>query len=48
METYHGLASSLYGKKPDRKSLTRSLASPVDMKIVDKTSRVYKLIDPMY
>jgi hypothetical protein len=42
------LASSFYGKEPDRKSLTRSLASLVDMRIVDKTSEGYKVIDPMY
>ncbi len=42
------LASSFYGKEPDRKSLTRSLASLVDMRIVDKTTHGYRLIDPMY
>lgn len=42
------LASSFYGKEPDRKSLTRSLASLVDMRIVEKTTDGYRLIDPMY
>lgn len=42
------LASSFYGKAPDRKSLTRSLASLVDMRIVDKTTDGYGLVDPMY
>ncbi len=42
------LASSFYGKEPDRKSLTRSLAALVDMRIVDKTADGYRLIDPMY
>lgn len=42
------LTTSFYGKEPDRKSLTRSLASLVDMRIVDKTTDGYRLIDPMY
>jgi uncharacterized protein len=42
------LTSSFYGRDPDRKSLTRSLSSLVDMRIVDKTSEGYRLIDPMY
>jgi AAA+ ATPase superfamily predicted ATPase len=42
------LTSSFYGKEPDRKSLTRSLASLVDMRIVEKTADGYRLIDPMY
>jgi AAA+ ATPase superfamily predicted ATPase len=42
------LATSFYGREPDRKSLTRSLASLVDLRIVDRTADGYKLIDPMY
>ncbi|MGH9917475.1 MAG: hypothetical protein ACRD6W_01175 [Nitrososphaerales archaeon] len=42
------LTSSLYGREPDRKSLTRSLSSLVDMRIVDKTAEGYRLVDPMY
>jgi uncharacterized protein len=41
------LASSFYGRQPDRKSLSRSLASLVDMRIVNKTPEGYGLIDPM-
>jgi AAA+ ATPase superfamily predicted ATPase len=42
------LVGSFYGKQPDRKSLSRSLKSLVDMRIVEKTGERYTLIDPMY
>jgi len=42
------LATSFYGREPDKKSFTRSLASLVDMRIVDRTAEGYRLVDPMY
>lgn len=40
--------ASIQGRGPDKKSLTRSLASLIDMRIVEKTAQGYKLVDPMY
>jgi AAA+ ATPase superfamily predicted ATPase len=42
------LSSTFYGKEPDKKSLTRSLSSLVDMRILERTTEGYKLVDPMY
>ena len=42
------LTGSIHGKEPDKKSLTRSLASLVDMRIVERTAEGYRLLDPMY
>ncbi|MDG6928768.1 MAG: hypothetical protein JRN39_06210 [Nitrososphaerota archaeon] len=42
------LTGSIHGKEPDRKSLTRSLASLVGIRIVERTAEGYGLVDPMY
>lgn len=42
------LSSANYGKRPDDKSLKRSIDSLTNMKLVRRTNGKYELVDPLY